>query len=254
MPRDGSSLPASPFPRPKQRDKGGSDPRLPIYSVTPFTMLDFPERTACIVWLSGCNMRCGYCHNPQIIKGKGRGTADEVMAFLRKRQGLLVGVVFSGGEASVWPGLPDFVREVRDMGYAVKIDTNGLRPDIIRNFLDQGFLDYVALDYKAPPEKFKRVTGVDKYEAFSETLSLLCNQDIPFEVRTTVHTALMDEKDISAIIHDLDQRGYKGTFWIQNFRADNERPTLGMLPPQKRILDRGILPTPKNYLLAFRNF
>src|SRR5690606_13704781 len=105
--------------------------------------------------------------------------------------------------------------QVRAMGYAVKLDTNGLRPDIIHNFLEAGLLDYVALDYKAPPEKFKKVTGVDKYKAFSKTLALLCAQNnVPFEVRTTVHTALMDENDISAIIHDLDQRGYNGTFYV----------------------------------------
>lgn len=228
---------------------------LPIYSVTPFTMLDFPGRTACIVWFSGCNMRCGYCHNPQIVKGKGRGDIKQVMDFLRKRAGLLDGVVLSGGEASVYPGLPDFIREVRDLGYAVKLDTNGLRPDIIRDFLEQGYLDYVALDYKAPPEKFKRVTGVYKFLDFSATLSILCSQNVvSFEVRTTVHTGLMDEKDIGNIIFDLDTRKYKGLYYIQNFRSDNDRPTLGMLPPQKRALEISKLPEPENFDLAYRNF
>lgn len=228
---------------------------LPIYSVTPFTMLDFPGRTACIVWFSGCNMRCGYCHNPQIVKGKGRGTAEEVLAFLKKRQGLLDGVVLSGGEASVYPGLPAFVRKVRALGYAVKLDTNGLRPDMVKSFLDKGFLDYVALDYKAPPEKFKKVTGVAKYADFSKTLSLLCGQNrVPFEVRTTVHTGLMDESDIGAIIHDLETRNYHGTYYIQNFRADNNRPTLGFLPPQTRFLDLQSLPTPLGFGMEYRNF
>lgn len=236
---------------------GGESPSklLPIYSVTPFTMLDFPERTACIVWLSGCNMRCGYCHNPQIVKGKGRGTVEEVMQFLRKRAGLLDGVVFSGGEASVWPGLPGMIRLVRNLGYAVKLDTNGTRPDIIRDFLDYGLLDYVALDYKAPPTKFKAVTGISKFEAFSETLDLLCQQKtVPFEVRTTVHTALMDEDDVAEIITDIDKRGYTGTFHVQNFRADNDRPTLGFLSQQKRVLDVAALPQPQHFDLAFRNF
>lgn len=228
---------------------------LPIYSVTPFTMLDFPGRTACIVWFSGCNMRCGYCHNPQIVKGKGRGTAAEVLAFLEKRKGLLDGVVLSGGEASVYPGLPAFIRQVREMGYAVKLDTNGLRPDIVQAFLDDGFLDYVALDYKAPPEKFKKVTGITKFEDFSATLSLLCGQKtVPFEVRTTVHTALMDEDDIRAIIRDLEDRGYGGTYYVQNFRADNDRPTLAPLPKQKRELDCHSLPAGRNFRVEFRNF
>lgn len=228
---------------------------LPIYSVTPFTMLDFPERTSCIVWFSGCNMRCAYCHNPQIVKGKGRGTVEEVMAFLNKRRGLLDGVVLSGGEASAYPGLPDFIREVKKLGYAVKLDTNGLRPDIIADFLDQGFLDYIALDYKAPPDKFKKVTGVEKYAFFHETLDILCTQDVvPFEVRTTVHTALMNEDDVSHIIRDLDRRSYTGTYYVQNFRADNDRPTLGMLSAQKRILDISKLLSPKGYRIQFRNF
>ncbi|MGZ9097503.1 MAG: anaerobic ribonucleoside-triphosphate reductase activating protein [Micavibrio sp.] len=228
---------------------------LPIYSVTPFTMLDFPGRTACIVWFSGCNMRCGYCHNPQIVKGKGRGTSDEVLDFLKKRQGLLDGVVLSGGEASVYPGLPAFVRDVRALGYAVKLDTNGLRPEIVQNFLDDGFLDYIALDYKAPPEKFKKITGVTKFFDFSQTLSLLCSQNrVPFEIRTTVHTALMDEGDVCAILHDLDSRDYRGTYYIQNFRADNNRQTLGMLPPQTRQLDCKSLPAAKNFRVEFRNF
>lgn len=228
---------------------------LPIYSVTPFTMLDFPGRTACIVWFSGCNMRCGYCHNPQIVKGRGRGTADEVLSFLKKRQGLLDGVVLSGGEASIWPGLPDFIKQARALGYAIKLDTNGLRPDVVEDFMLQHLLDYISLDYKAPPGKFKKVTGVKGFEAFSQTLTLLTSQTkIPFELRTTVHTALLDEKDISAIIDDLDRRKYQGHYYVQNFCSDNNRPTLGFLAAQTRLLDIAALHVPVNFFLGFRNF
>ena len=228
---------------------------LPIYSVTPFTMLDFPRHTACIIWFSGCNMRCGYCHNPQIVKGKGRGKIEDVIHFLQKRRGLLDGVVLSGGEASLYPGLPDFIRLIKKIGYAVKLDTNGTRPDIIQGFLKQGWLDYIALDYKAPPEKFRKVTGISRYENFRETLAMLCAQkSVPFEVRTTVHTDLMDENDVSSIIRDLDLLNYQGSYYIQNFRSDNDRPTLGFLPAQKRTLDISRLPLPENFTLEFRNF
>ena len=228
---------------------------LPIYSVTPFTMLDFPDKTACIVWFSGCNMRCPYCHNPQIVKGKGRGQIGQVMEFLKKRQGLLDGVVLSGGEASVYPSLPDFMRDVKALGYAVKLDTNGLRPDIIEEFLAQGFLDYIALDYKASPQKFRAVTGTDKYDLFSRTLDILCSQEtVKFEVRTTVHTDLMDENDVNAIILDLEQRGYAGLLAIQNFRYNDERQTLGFMKEQKRILDKEALHKPTIFTLDFRNF
>lgn len=233
----------------------GKQGALPIYSVTPFTMLDFPERTACIIWFSGCNMRCPYCHNPEIVKGKGRGDIGQVLGFLKKRQGLLDGVVLSGGEASAYPGLPNFIKQLKALGYAVKLDTNGLRPDIIETFLAQGFLDFIALDYKAPPHNFKKVTGVDKYDAFTKTLDLLCNQnDIPFEVRTTVHTDLTDEKDVQNIIDDLDQRGFNGHYYVQNFRADNDRPILGSLKRQKHVLNTEALVPSSRFTTEFRNF
>ena len=141
------------------------------------------------------------------------------------------------------------------MGYAVKLDTNGLRPDIINSFLEQKFLDYVALDYKAPPQKFKKVTGTNQYQTFSQTLDLLCKQNtVPFEVRTTVHTDLMDEEDVSDIIRDLDDRGYTGIHAIQNFTHSDDRPTLKHMREQSRILDIDRLYTPSGFSLTFRNF
>lgn len=231
------------------------DKFLPIYSLTPFTLLDFPEHTACIIWFSGCNMRCAYCHNPQIVKGKGTEKIDYILAFLEKRRGLLDGVVLSGGEATLYPGLPAFARKIKEMGYAIKLDTNGTRPDVVQNLLNEGLLDYVALDYKAPPEKFKAVTGIDKFRHFEKTLDLLCNKNaVYFEIRTTVHTALINERDIATIINHLENRQYKGTYYIQNFLADNDHPTLGFLPPQKRLLDISSLPKNTKFSMKFRNF
>ncbi|MCK5284279.1 MAG: anaerobic ribonucleoside-triphosphate reductase activating protein [Alphaproteobacteria bacterium] len=228
---------------------------LPIYDLTPFTMLDFPDKCAAIIWFSGCNMRCPYCHNPEIVKGKGNTKIDDVLNFLEKRKSLLDGVVLSGGEASIYPGLPDFVRKVKEMGYAIKLDTNGTRPDLVKNFLEHGYLDYIALDYKAPPEKFKRITGFQKFETFLETLSILCKQNtVQFEIRTTVHTSLLNEQDITAIINDLSSKNYIGTYYVQNFQNNNDSPTLEILPPQERILDISQLPQPKGFSIEFRNF
>jgi pyruvate formate lyase activating enzyme len=227
---------------------------LPVYSLTPFTMLDFPERTACIIWLSGCNMRCAYCHNPHIVKSKTHRDIQEILSFLQKRKGLLDGVVLSGGEASIWPGLPQFIKVIKRMGYAIKLDTNGLRKDVITSLLSQSLLDYIALDFKAPQTRFKQVTGVKKYGLFRETLSLLCNQKtVPFEVRTTVHTDLLDEMAVTEMISELEELGYQGTYYVQNFCADNNRPTLGALAPQKRELDITALPT-ASFDTRFRNF
>lgn len=228
---------------------------LPVYDLTPFTMLDFPGRTACIVWFSGCNMRCPYCHNPAIVKGgSGRKSANDILDFLVRRRNLLDGVVLSGGEASLYKDIIPFARTVRNMGFDIKLDTNGTRPEIVKQLLAENLVDYIALDYKAPPAKTKRVTGIEKFNAFAETLDLLCGQnDAPFEVRTTVHTALLDEDDMQQIIADLDARGYEGTLYIQNF-IQNDNPVLGDLPAQKRLLDYARLRGTKRVRLDTRNF
>lgn len=230
---------------------------LPIYDLTPFTMLDFPDRTAAIVWFAGCNMRCAYCHNPQIVKGKsGRKSAEDIMRFLEKRRGLLDGVVLSGGEATLYKDIIIFARSVKEMGYAIKLDTNGTRPKIIRQMLEEKLLDFIALDYKAPPSKTKTVTGVNLHAPFEETLEMLCGQtQVPFEVRTTVHTSLMNEDHILEIANDLGTKGYKGTYHVQNY-INNGGPTLGNLPDQENPLDFQRIKdkTPSSLRLSARNF
>lgn len=249
MPKDFSETQSHPH-----NAGGGKRAILPIYDITPFTMLDFPGRCASIIWFSGCNMRCAYCHNPQIVRGKGTQNIADVLKFLGKRQGLLDGIVLSGGEASIYPDLSDFVHKVKDMGYAIKLDTNGTRPDIVQDFLGKNLLNYVALDYKAPPDKFKAVTGISKFKDFEKTLDLLCAQNaVPFEIRTTVHTDLMDEQDIAKIINDLDRRDYKGTYYVQNY-INNGSPTLKFLAPQRRELDIKSLSLPQKFSIKFRNF
>lgn len=245
----------SPDITPSSLPPTGKAPILPIYNITPFTMLDFPDKTACIIWFTGCNMRCGYCHNPQIVKGKGKHSLEKLMQFLKKRQGLLDGVVLSGGEASSYPDIMPLIKEIKSMGYEIKLDTNGLKPGHVQQLCDDGLIDYIALDYKAPPEKFKKVTGVEKYKDFEQTLKILTSQSkIPFEVRTTVHTDLLDENDINHIIDDLNTRNYTGTYYIQNFLNDNDRPTLGNLPSQTKPFKTEKLIEPNNYAIEMRNF
>ncbi|MCC7260792.1 MAG: anaerobic ribonucleoside-triphosphate reductase activating protein [Alphaproteobacteria bacterium] len=227
--------------------------KLPICDVTPFTLQDFPEHTACILWFGGCNMRCAYCHNPELVTGKkARLPWEDVWQFLEERRNLLDGVVISGGECTLSPELPEFIRRVRELGYKVKLDTNGLRPDKLEMLLLRGHLDYVALDYKAPREKFIEVTGGDGFTEFHSSLVMLCRSAVPFEVRTTVHTGLLDEHDVTAIMDDLQKSGFRGSFYVQNFRAAPEmmRP----LPEQPRRLDLSLLPTPQGFTLHTRNF
>lgn len=228
---------------------------FPLYGLTPFTLLDYPDHTACILWFSGCNMRCGYCHNPQIVNTKGTMKKKQVLDFLRKRRGLLDGVVLSGGEASLYPDLIDLVQDIRSMGYAIKLDTNGSKPKVIKQLLENRLIDCVALDYKAPSYKHETVTYTTHYKSFDETLTLLCKQDIvPFEVRTTVHTGILSENDINIIINDLDEKGFTYTYYIQNFINSSECNTLNAMSKQSRILDRAAISAPLRFSVKFRNF
>lgn len=225
----------------------------PFHAITPFTMQDFPNGTACILWVAGCNMRCGYCHNPQIVLGKGVLSEADVMNFLYRRIGLLDGVVLSGGEATAWPGLIAFAARVKAMGFAVKLDTNGLRPDVVARLLAARLVDRIALDYKAPPEKFRAVTSTCAYRKFSATLDLLCTQQaVPFEVRTTVHHALLEEQDVLDIAGDLAARGYRGNYTVQRAIAGPDRPTLGNLAHAARPFDMVSLAASSPMAMSFR--
>lgn len=229
-------------------------PPLGVYDLTPFTQLDFPGELACIVWFAGCNLRCGYCHNPEMVRSVGEKPWAEVLAFLEQRRGRLTGVVFSGGEATLHPHLIAFAREVKALGYKLKLDTNGTRPDVVKALLDENLLDMVAMDYKASRAKFKLVTRMREslWDAFGKTLDLLiAQQGLALDIRTTVHTNLLHEMDILAIQDDLVRRGYKGTYHVQNYRHGE---TLGGLPPQDTPLNQAFVAVPRKVRVAFRNF
>lgn len=225
-----------------------------ICDITPFTLQDFPDHTACILWFGGCNMRCVYCHNPDLALGKKNKLPwNDIYKFLQQRKNLLDGVVLSGGECTNCPKLLEFIKILKDLGYKVKIDTNGLKPEILYKLAETSNVDFIALDYKAPKEKFVAVTGKNKFEIFRRSLQFLCKSSIDFEVRTTVHTDLLNEKDIFSIIEDLDEQGFKGNYYIQNFQPTEK--IMGDLPDkQKNKLDISLIKKPKNFKLLFRNF
>ncbi|HNQ91489.1 MAG TPA: anaerobic ribonucleoside-triphosphate reductase activating protein [Alphaproteobacteria bacterium] len=228
----------------------------PVYSLTPFTMLDFPQKTACVVWFAGCNMRCAYCHNPEIVTGAGAKTTEDILDFLDTRRGLLDGVVISGGEATCYKELPAFLKQIKQKNFDVKLDSNGTNPAMIRDLFENNLVDYLALDYKASPCRFKNVTGTGRrmWDRFKETLGFLCKyQQGKFEIRTTIHTGLMGEGDIAQIISDLEEKQYQGTYYLQNYRH-HDNGTLGHLPDQNNTIDIAAIPSPQNFTLEFRNF
>ncbi|MDD3370637.1 MAG: anaerobic ribonucleoside-triphosphate reductase activating protein [Alphaproteobacteria bacterium] len=229
-----------------------------IYDISTFSMLDYPGKMACIVWLAGCNLRCTYCHNPDIVLKRGSLDEAEFYAFLEKRKGKLTAVVFSGGEATFCEALPEYVRTAKDLGFKVKIDTNGSNPAVLKDLIGRGLVDMVALDYKAPPELAGKICGTDRFvAAFYESLDFLIAQNnagkIDLEIRTTAVPEFLSEENLSWIIGDLGARGYKGIYYIQHMFSSGEK-TLGNVPEPKTAIDRSKLAQPQGFALGFRNF
>ncbi|QKF81993.1 anaerobic ribonucleoside-triphosphate reductase activating protein [Halarcobacter ebronensis] len=221
-----------------------------IYNITPFTTVDYKDHLSCIAWFVSCNMRCKYCYNSQIVNAKsGNYTPLDLIAFLKKRIGLLDAVVLSGGEATNH-NLLNLCRVVKKLGYKIKLDTNGLKPDVINELIQNQLIDFIALDYKAPQNKFTNITKINSNKKFTETLDMLIKDDFPFEVRTTVHPNLIDEEDINSIILDLEQREYKGTYYLQNYLHTQEN--LGNMQEPNKILNKTLLNS--SLKIEYRNY
>ena len=189
-----------------------------LYDITPFTLLDFPDHPAAIFWFAGCNLRCQYCYNPHIVYGNASIDEEDALNFLKKRKGLLEGVVLSGGEATLYSNLLEFCKKIRLLGFHIKLDTNGMKPDILKSLLDANLLDYVAIDYKATDFKFQTISGHRNYKSFYQSLSLLNNSAVPFEIRTTYNPDLLTIDDIALMKQNLDSLDYKGKYYIQLYK------------------------------------
>ena len=173
-----------------------------IAGIQKLTLLDFPGRTACTVFLAGCNYRCPFCHNAELFSGKPEEvmTEDEFFNFLQSRKGLLDGVCVSGGEPTLTPGLEAFLSQIKALGFAVKLDTNGSRPAVLKALAQKGILDYVAMDVKSSPEGYAAATGVAAdLAAVEESLRFLINGHLPYELRTTLVAQLHNEEHIASM-------------------------------------------------------
>jgi pyruvate formate lyase activating enzyme len=162
-------------------------------------------------------MRCDFCYNRDIVFAKdGKYSYSDVLEFLKTRVKLLDAVVLSGGEATSHE-LVEFAQEIKKLGFLIKLDTNGTNYNSLKELLRLNLLDFVALDYKAPEDKFMQITHSQKYDEFCKTLNLLIENGIRFEVRTTLHNELLDVQDINTVMQDLSSRGYKNRYYIQKF-------------------------------------
>jgi pyruvate formate lyase activating enzyme len=192
---------------------------LHIGGLTPLSTTDWPGMLAAVVFCQGCPWRCGYCHNPDLIPPRGEHEIPwaEVLAFLRRRQGLLDGVVFSGGEPTMQAGLLDAMREVRALGFKVGLHTGGAYPQHLAAVLP--LVDWVGLDVKAPFADYARITGAPgSGERARAGLQQVLESGVAYEIRTTVHPALLNDGDVTGIARDLATRGVKH-YVIQAFRS-----------------------------------
>ena len=167
------------------------------------SLIDYPGLICAIIFLQGCNFKCSYCHNPELVDPRlFRSSIKEsdVMEFLDTRKGKLDAVTITGGEPTIQGELPDFIRQIKKMGFAVKLDTNGSRPEVINNLVAEKLLDYIAMDIKAPLDKYKEVVNTNvNQDSIKESINLILKAKSPYEFRTTVVESQLEENDILQI-------------------------------------------------------
>ena len=210
-----------------------------IHGLQKMTLLDFPGAVACTVFLGGCDFRCPYCHNAELLDPNVPPLMNEteLLAFLKKRQGLLDGVCITGGEPLLRQELPTLLGEIRALGYKIKLDTNGAHPAQLRRILDAGLADYVAMDIKNSPERYAETIGRAQFDVtpIRESVRLLMAGDTDYEFRTTVVAELHGEEDIRAI-----GRWIAGArrYFLQPFTDRETVPLAGLSAPTQAQLDR----------------
>jgi len=196
---------------------------------TPCTLIDYPGHIACMVFTIGCNFRCPYCHNPELVSGTAERIITEanMLEFLKKRQGLLDGVVITGGEPTMHDDLLSFIARVKKLGFLVKLDTNGTNPSMLRKAIEKKLVDYIAMDIKSPLAVYERTVArpVD-INAIRQSIDLIMNSPVQYEFRTTVIKTLLSPEDIETIGKEI--QGAK-RYYLQKFL-----PTKTLSPQFKR--------------------
>lgn len=187
-----------------------------IQGIMKLSLLDYPGKVACTLFTGGCNLRCPFCHNATLVKNPIAvpDMTKEVLAYLKSRRSLLEGVCITGGEPLIQPGLEDFIRKIREMGYSVKLDTNGSFPDKLSHILEAGLVDYVAMDVKSAPETYGTAIGADTdFGVFARSIEIIKSCTVPHEFRTTAVKGIHTVADFESIGKLLGDEPY----FIQNF-------------------------------------
>ncbi len=215
------------------------------------SLLDYPDKISAIVFTRGCNFNCGYCHNPNLLNPKSKNdiiNTDVFFDFLKKRQGKLDGVVITGGEATLQKDLIPFIKRIKELNFLVKLDTNGYKPDIIDDLLNKNLIDYIAMDIKAPLDKYSFITNtkVDTSK-IKDSIDIIMHSNIDYEFRTTVlpvQLSFQDFEKIGILINGAQK------YFLQKFIVQSEINDLS-LADEKNYTDnelRKILDILKNYI------
>ncbi len=203
------------------------------------TLLDFPGKVACTIFTGGCNFRCPFCHNALLVTEnfKAEFSEEEIISFLEKRRGLLDGVCITGGEPLLHNGISDFIRKIKAMGYAVKLDTNGSFPDRLKSLVNDGLIDYVAMDIKNCMGKYALTAGSDDsiLSEIEESIDFLLSGKVDYEFRTTVVKELHTAADIAAAAERI--KGAK-RYFLQYFEDSGGLISDGLHPADKETMEK----------------
>lgn len=210
------------------------------------SLVDYPGKVACTLFTGGCNLRCPYCHNSELLEGPiPAQDIQEVFAYLEARRGILDAVVVSGGEPCLQSDLPAFLERLKREGLLVKLDTNGCFPHCLEQILRERLVDYVAMDWKNAPDQYGITTGREDVpvEAVARSLELLLEGETPFELRTTVVEQLHDEQSFEKIRDFLRPLAAKTgkkipAFYLQAFKDRETVPFAGFTAPDRKTLER----------------
>lgn len=213
---------------------------MKFYGMQKMTLLDYPGKVACTLFTGGCNFRCPFCHNARLVTEIGESDVydeTEILNFLGKRKGLLDGVCVTGGEPLLWERLPEFFARVKEMGFCVKLDTNGSFPSRLREIIDNKLVDYVAMDIKNCKEKYSETAGTDDFDLapIEESVALLKEGRTDYEFRTTVVKQFHTTEDIRRIgmwIKGADR------YFLQNFTDSGNLIGSGMTACDREELEK----------------
>ena len=215
---------------------------IKIAGMQKLTLLDYPEKTAAILFLPGCNMRCPFCHNHELIDWSNRDylTFDEIYKYLDMRKNILDGIVITGGEPSNQDIIP-LLQSLRELGYQIKIDTNGLRPQIIQKWLDNNLIDYIAMDIKNSPAKYAETCGLPyiNMDLIHQSINILMTSSIDYEFRTTVIPSFHTPDDFAIIGQTLIPNAKH--FYLQPFVMRDTVPEKSLQEPSNDLLKQCLL-------------